>query len=711
MGSKDVRNPGRREFLISTATLAGVGIPGFAYAAKPCPPPSFSVLGAGTVTTSCQANSGGLPALRLTSGASSGTYGWTFGQPFRMGDVPSGSYLTSSNSSLQADVRNRWSDGSVKFAVLSGVSSFSQGQALSVQLATTSTAQGGGTVAEPTSLDAIVNFSGGVTGTYALQSALGVNKEAWGGRSGAGRVRKILGPVMSEFHYYVPTNDAHVTVWFFVRRYSSGATEIETVVENGWLNVAGPTEKSYSITVTVGGTTRYSGSLAHLHHTRWSRVDWVGADPLITPSHDSAYLRSTRLVPNYTTSYGAPSAATLNGLPQPTAPFAQGAWPTGMGDAGGGGRLLNNWEALYVTSGDARAYNSTINHSRAAGRYGIHYRDENTGEPPSYTTHANKVYGGGSRAIPDVSNDGTALPSNGGTGPPDYYKSHALPFGYLPYLVTGRHSFRDQVEFQANVCFFASVSSDTFEGSRVVKATSGAAPELRGAAWSIRSIAAAIVCVPDGDVRAAQYRTHLGKTLGYYGANYTNQNSLGLIQNYETYVSGTTSYKNFMNDSFSIATAWAHQVATDQLGVDKSRADAFVLWRMKNIVGRMGTQSGYCFRDAATYALRFADADYSSSSAASFNSGLYADWATVYARSLGTNTCSASNALNGDSGDDPSILSTAGYTYWGLVQTALAFAVDLGTTGASDAWSRLISASNYAPSGFNNMPVWGVVPR
>jgi hypothetical protein len=628
-----------------------------------------------------------------------------------MGDVPSGSYLTSSNSSLQADVRNRWSDGSVKFAVLSGVSSFSQGQALSVQLATTSTAPGDGSVAEPTSLDAIVNFSGGVTGTYALQSALGVNKEAWGGRSGAGRVRKILGPVMSEFHYYVPTSDAHVTVWFFVRRYSSGATEIETVVENGWLNVAGPTEKSYSITVAVGGTTRYSGSLAHLHHTRWSRVDWVGTDPSITPSHDSAYLRSTRLVPNYTTNYGAPSATTLNGLPQPTAPFAQGAWPTGMGDAGSGGRLLNNWEALYVTSGDARAYNSTINHARAAGRYGIHYRDENTGEPPSYTTHVNTVYGGGSRGISDCANDGTALPTNNGSTPPNYAKSHALPFGYLPYLITGRRSFRDQVEFQANVPFFAASVSDTFESQRIVRATSGAATELRGAGWALRGIANAVVCVPDDDSRAAQYRRHLAKTLGYYGANYTDKNNLGVVQNYETYVSGTTTYKNFMDDSFSIGCAWAFQVANDQLGADKARADAFVFWRMKHVVGRMGNQSGYCYRDAATYALKIANADYSSSSVAAFNSGVYVDWATVYANNFGTNTCSASSALNGGSGDDPSLLSTAGYTYWGLVHTALALAVDLGVPGAAASWSRLLSASNYDPSGFNNMPVWGVVPR
>ena len=117
-------------------------------------------------------------------------------------------------------------------------------------------------------------------------------------------------------------------VWFFVRRYSTGATEVETVVENGWLNVAAPTAKSYTATVAVNGSTRYGpAALTHLHHTRWSRVDWVGTDPAVTPSHDGAYLRSTKLVPNYTTAYGAPSSTTLNSLVQTADAFRAGSVP------------------------------------------------------------------------------------------------------------------------------------------------------------------------------------------------------------------------------------------------------------------------------------------------------------------------------------------------------------------------------------------------
>ena len=57
--------------------------------------------------------------------------------------------------------------------------------------------------------------------------------------------------------------------------------------------------KDYTVSVRVGGAVRYSAPIGHFHHSRWSRVDWVGSDPQVRPSHNAAYLRSTKLVPNY----------------------------------------------------------------------------------------------------------------------------------------------------------------------------------------------------------------------------------------------------------------------------------------------------------------------------------------------------------------------------------------------------------------------------
>ena len=51
----------------------------------------------------------------------------------------------------------------------------------------------------------------------------------------------------------------------------------------------------------------------------------------------------------------------------------------------------------------------------------------------------------------------------------------------------------------------------------------------------------------------------------------------------------------------------------------------------------------------------------------------------------------------------------------GIIATlAIAYAVDHGATGASAAWTRLTSATNWSDvesSGFDDIPIWGVVPR
>lgn len=286
----------RREFLISGATLAGASVPLVALAAKPCPPSPLSASGGTSVNTCCVARAGGLPVLKL-SGGRTRLHPWILGQAFRKGDVSMGGIKAASDASgFQADVRNVWDDGSVKFAVLAGVSS-SSGSPVEVGLGTAGTLSSGQTVVEPY-FAASVQFSAPAVEVQLADARAG-GLSAWS-KSTVQKVREVPGPVMSEFHYYSPVpGDAHLAVWWYVRAYSTGAVEVETVVENGWLLVAAPGQRSYTATVTVGSTQRFSGAITQFHHTRWSRVDWVGPDPAIVPAHDPQYLQQTNLVPTY----------------------------------------------------------------------------------------------------------------------------------------------------------------------------------------------------------------------------------------------------------------------------------------------------------------------------------------------------------------------------------------------------------------------------
>jgi len=801
MGKKQIN---RREFLISSATAAGFAFPGLSWAAaRPCPPPGFGVEGGTSRATACtRPVSRRFPTLTLDSLSPTGTHGWTFGQPFSRGAVaPAALHAVSGASAFQVDVRNLWDDGSVKFAVLSGVSTFSDGTT-EIALGESGVRTTGANVAEPAAAwladNVVVTLTGDGEGTYTPAAARSKGHIAWD-RKTSHKVREILGPVMSEFHYYSPTSDDHVAIWWYVRAYSSGAVEVETVFENGWLNVAGATHRKYGVKVTIGGEEKYSTRMigmpfwlaatrsadtilrfpaasvrnqfvvgnsvrfldnlttsymitgtefissgtnitvdrplpealsqlqidGHQSHTRWSRVDWVGTDPGVTPRHDGDYLMASKFVPHYYKADGPPPEKTLSALKQDSTPFARLDWPTAMGAPGSNAEPVTRWDVFCIkTNGDLRAYRSSMAHARAAGRYGFHYRDETTGEPATYDAYPKHGYHGSAPFSSAFLATGSSTFPTSGTEPPNYAKSHAPQFGYIAYLLTGRHSFRETVEFQAQVGHWGCNSSHSFfEGARVAVAGL-AAYTLRGAAWATRSTMAAVVCVPDAEPRAAQYRRQLGKTLAYYDYHFTDKNALSVVQPYEAYggkEGGYTAIAGFQNNYFTIACAWAYQIAGHALGEDAPRAERFVKWRMRHIVGIVGMKGTYCYRDAAEYAPVYAGAwtaNPLSHTPAEFNASVYASWREAYERTAAErgwthslDDCDAGSALRGASGSNPGVLTKDSNSYWALTQSALAFAVDLETPGARESWTRLVTAPNYNPTGFRSLPEWGIVPR
>jgi len=455
---------------------------------------------------------GALPALTLTPSQTNATGPWTFGQAFKQGDVPPGNYVTATVSGssfpFQAAVRNLWPDGSVKYAVLSGISNFTNSNPLTVQLAATSTAPSGANITEPTSLpNTNATFTAGtgsfpVSGICDINSALGVDLSTWN-RSSAGRVRQILGPVMSEFHYYVPLAPAsnQVAVWFFVRKWVTGAIEIETVVENGFWQLAspGPSEADYSVTVNINNVAVFTQSnIKHYTHTRWSRVDWYSGGAAVTPAHNVPYLLSTRMVPNFGwgPSSGSPTFSTTLGswrqtTTNPATVFSQsgfyGDLPTD-GTISGGGQSpwigpLTQWEAEYCTSADPRVYAATVGNTRQWGGFGQHFRDESTGRVPLWSSYPTKgVYSSGNPLPPTPA--GGVPPVYGDTLQAD--PTHVPACGFLAYLIEGRWSHIEELQFTAwlNVQD-QNLNQTGWDGHLIANGFS----TTRGLAWALRGLA------------------------------------------------------------------------------------------------------------------------------------------------------------------------------------------------------------------------------
>lgn len=418
-------------------------------AAAPPPPPAPAPAPAGAAD---------IVALQITS-ASAGPLPWTVGHWFVKGDIPAGSALGGVGTSLQVEVRNTWPDGSVRFAAVSGITP-----------AGTYTLRRGGSVAtganvpEP-SIDAVLTLTDvrdhlgnllHASLSASLATARAAGATAWD-RTTPRRVRQALGPLMSEFHYYSPTAHPHLVVWWHVRAYSDGRVEVTTKVEGScWLLVPGPGEWIYNVDLSVGGTSRYTATnLSHKHHTTWSRVDWIGGNPNVTPRHDTRYLMRTRMIltqgiRRLDAAVYEPYASTADQAERGTA-FDLAQVNPGLG---GGGHsdsygVMPGWDSAHSIEAEPRLYWTVMRIARyASGRFHVHYRDESTGMPARGSTHINLRINGTNSGIHDNAGGLPATPAPAGAlNSPGWFFSHGPALSYYAYGLSARWEFWEEAAF------------------------------------------------------------------------------------------------------------------------------------------------------------------------------------------------------------------------------------------------------------------------
>ncbi|RZI99080.1 MAG: hypothetical protein EOP39_25635, partial [Rubrivivax sp.] len=307
------------------------------------------------------------------------------GFAFKRGDIPAGSSVGSSLSAFQVTPRTTWPDGSLKFAQLAGVATLTANTLQTVRLRVISTAAATGTplsLADLKKTGLTAEVGAGTLGTASFGAAdWDAPLNTW-----------VSGAQMSSWIFRKPVgSDAHLTAWLEVRLFAGGAVEVLPWIENGYLNVAGPTSKSATYTFKINGNQRFSAAINLPHHCRTPLISgtalsyWLGDDPAVTPRHDLAYLQATEQVPTYGARV-APSAPVAQRLLASDTPLAQGnftydadAMPSsGFQEPIG---LLPQHDVLYLTCDSETTFGAVVRNGYAAGRYAIHYRDEKTQRP------------------------------------------------------------------------------------------------------------------------------------------------------------------------------------------------------------------------------------------------------------------------------------------------------------------------------------------
>jgi hypothetical protein len=652
-----------------------------AYCQTAIPPKSEQKSGSTPASTPPQAslgkamikkNGGSITSFHLTA-SQSGTHPFTIGLGFKKGDIFNTPSLSIPDQ--QIIVKRRWNDGSVKHAIASGHISLSKNDSKLINVLDSPPAPVGAILnsmdiqkAKP---QASVQLSG--IGTVALTNLLANPFRTW-----------ISGPEMVESHYRSNVGeDPNLSVWFFVRLYKSGKAWVRVIVENGNVEATKLDVKSYVPAVIVGGAKVYDNGgiiLNHYPHTRWSVEAWIGGDPQVSPKHDTTYLISTRLVPNYWKRNPADKAFAQ--LVQEYRPMDRGNLTQRMAVAGFQRQigLLPLWDALYVSSGDLRAYRAALANASSLNTYPIVWRDPKTQLIASPSVYPE--FGIGTRTYK--------------AGPNIWEMNHAPSEGYLAYLITGDYWYYETALMHNSLVYLA---LNPKKGSGVNRLLTA---ETRGTGWNLRNLSQTVAIAPDGDSIATDFRELLANNMNHWKSVKDSLGGTGIGYLYEYNVNGY---------GRGTIAPWMQHFFIQSLGMgsdleplpDMTIYNEVRDWMYRGIVGILGDSSGFCFNYASGNHAIITDG--ASRDATTW----FRDWASVYKATLGTAACG--NSLAGKGSTAPVNGSKA---YWGNLLPAIAYAVDHKAPGADAAWARLVGADNWHSlenSGFDNTPIWGIVPR
>jgi hypothetical protein len=406
--------------------------------------------------------------------------GWaTFGLALPQGAAPQAVQV--GTLPTQTDVKVRWPDDSIRFAVVSANVGAGSG---SFAIVPAQPPQG---IFVPVLPKISVTLKvGNMPITATLPASL---NDFW-----------LRGPHVSEGRAVVaPSSHPFLRVIFDVRSYASGGHRLDVTVEN-CLDVANADEVTYDVSINVGGANVFAkAGVNHKYLARWRKVFVTGGlqESSVTP--DFAPFVAARALPAYLATVASPARVVKSdefGI------LGFGALMRPMNAHGGRPEIAPypDWTAQYLVhkKPDQRAY--MLKHGELAGSWGVHVRDSDgtmttIDKYPYYWLDPrwrNETPLQGPRSVRRNSEGNYVIP--GIAEPGD--NAHQPSLAFVPYLVTGDRFFADETAFWANFCLIGSYANDyNRKGQQGLLIGN----EVRGIGWALRNLGDAAAYLPDND--------------------------------------------------------------------------------------------------------------------------------------------------------------------------------------------------------------------
>lgn len=405
------------------------------------------------------------------------TPGWaTFGQALPEGAAYQG--LRVGNLPTQTDVKTRWNDGSIKFAVVTAQVSVEGDYTL-----TDAPEMPGSFAPTIAPLALWFHINNEWYGSFVHPSFF---YEDW-----------LDGPLVKESReistlYHWPTYQEHSFLHVLVdyRAYANGQTRVDIAVENTQDNPAA-TSVTYSVGLFNGSQPlSWHANVTQGYLTRWREVVGMGGltESVVTPDFEPA--QAAGALPRYLALVGN----------QVNVPYGPEFGILGGGDLNPympahGGRPeiapYPDWAARYLVHKDPTQGQFVKAHGDLAGSWPVHvrgldYQMISIDRRPNFWLDPRAEPG--QRPAGNLNATGPLTPDN----------AHQPSLAYIPYLVTGDHYYADEMSYWANYVLL-STWQDSFYNARQGAMGILEPNEVRGIAWGLRNLIDAASYLPDYD--------------------------------------------------------------------------------------------------------------------------------------------------------------------------------------------------------------------
>lgn len=425
--------------------------------------------------------------------------GWaTFGLALPRGAASSGVQVGAFKT--QTDVKNRWPDGSIRFAVVTCKAT----EAGTFDVTSATAADGGGFAPVVPGISVQLDVRGTV---YAATLVREPTSDHWLSGPLVREWRSLVVPVAGAGHH------KQLRVIFDTRVYNDGQTRLDVTVENV-LDAPPASAVRYSVRVVADGKPLYThGPIDHIWLARWRRTFGITLKEA-SVAHDFASAIEAHALPNYWRG--------IDDRPPPS--MAKGFDPMGLAglspsmcDCGGRPEMAPypDWAAVYLIHRRTEQKAFVLAHGEQAASWPMHLREPEGGRYSG-------VGAGRYTSIDErpgfwFDNRGKDHPAGPvhtayalwGKGVPVPDIAHQPSLAFIPYLVTGDRYFMDEMVFWANFCLTASYEHGGGKGWVHHN-------ELRGMAWAMRDIADAAAYAPDGAPVKAYLEEKLANNLAWF---------------------------------------------------------------------------------------------------------------------------------------------------------------------------------------------------